>query len=244
MGRVTLTDSVTAPLPRRCEVCDRKFLARRRSAKTCSVACRQQLSRRLRTATPPLPVGPFDLILADPAWRFATYSAKGKDKCPDRHYATMSLDTICRLPVSKIAAPDSLLALWIYGPLLLEVGRVMAAWGFEYASDLFHWFKLTAVGKRAFGTGYYTRKGCEQMLLGKRGRGLAVLDHGVSQVICAPRREHSRKPDEAYEALERLFGPVRRIELFARHHRDGWTPWGNEASEDPVRVNVGPRDED
>ena len=66
------------------------------------------------------------------------------------------------------------------------------------------------------------------MLLFKRGRGLPVIDRGVSQALLAERREHSRKPDEMYRALERLFGPVRRVELFARHKRPGWEPWGNE----------------
>ena len=32
--------------------------------------------------TPPLPAGPFDLIIADPGWPFATWSAKGRKKCP------------------------------------------------------------------------------------------------------------------------------------------------------------------
>jgi N6-adenosine-specific RNA methylase IME4 len=55
-----------------------------------------------------------------------------------------------------------------------------------------------------------------------------VIDHGVRQCILAPRRQHSSKPDETYEALERLFGPVRRLELIARTHRPGWEAWGNE----------------
>jgi N6-adenosine-specific RNA methylase IME4 len=36
------------------------------------------------------------------------------------------------------------------------------------------------------------------------------------------------KPDEAYQALGRLYGDVRRLELFARRKRPGWTVWGNE----------------
>jgi N6-adenosine-specific RNA methylase IME4 len=44
----------------------------------------------------------------------------------------------------------------------------------------------------------------------------------------SPRLEHSRKPDNVFEALERLFGPVRRLELFARRSRPGWEVWGNE----------------
>jgi len=37
----------------------------------------------------------------------------------------------------------------------------------------------------------------------------------VPKAIFAPRRGHSEKPGEAYERLERLFGDVRRLELFA-----------------------------
>lgn len=31
----------------------------------------------------PLPAGPFRCILADPPWRFATFSETGRDRCPD-----------------------------------------------------------------------------------------------------------------------------------------------------------------
>jgi len=47
-------------------------------------------------------------------------------------------------------------------------------------------------------------------------------------VISAPRREHSRKPDEAYELIERMYPQLPKIELFARHARPGWAAWGNE----------------
>jgi len=47
-------------------------------------------------------------------------------------------------------------------------------------------------------------------------------------VISAPRREHSRKPDEAYELIERMYPELPKIELFARHARPGWAAWGNE----------------
>jgi N6-adenosine-specific RNA methylase IME4 len=50
---------------------------------------------------------------------------------------------------------------------------------------------------------------------------------GGIALIEAPRREHSRKPDEAYEHIERMtVGPY--IELFARCQRPGWVSWGNE----------------
>lgn len=43
----------------------------------------------------------------------------------------------------------------------------------------------------------------------------------------APRREHSRKPDEQYDRIETLFeGPY--VELFGRTRRPGWRSWGDE----------------
>jgi MT-A70 len=199
----TITNSVPTPSIRvRCLHCGQPFVAIRRSAKTCSDACRQRLSRAQRAATPPLPPGPFDLIYADPAWDFVTY-------CRVRRWA----------------------ALRVYGPMLPQGIELMKCWGFTYKSDLITWVKTTSKGKLAFGTGYFTRKGTEQLFYGTRGRGLKRVDSAVRQCLLAERREHSRKPDEVAELLERLFGPVRRIELFARRMRPGWTCWGNELPE-------------
>jgi N6-adenosine-specific RNA methylase IME4 len=50
-----------------------------------------------------------------------------------------------------------------------------------------------------------------------------------SSVIHAPRREHSRKPDEAYALIERMYPDLPKIELFARATRAGWAAWGNQA---------------
>jgi hypothetical protein len=153
-------DSVTHRSIRlRCLACGTAFSALRRSAKTCSPACRQRFSRDLRAATPPLPPGPFDLLYADPAWHFRTFSDKGQGRCPSSHFPTMDFDSICRLPIGDIAAPNVGLALWVYGPMLPQGIQLMSRWGFTYKSDLMIWVKTTATGKLAFGTGYLTRKG-------------------------------------------------------------------------------------
>jgi N6-adenosine-specific RNA methylase IME4 len=50
----------------------------------------------------------------------------------------------------------------------------------------------------------------------------------VRKLIVSPRREHSRKPDEAYQRIEALCdGPY--LEMFARTRRPGWDVWGNES---------------
>ncbi|MGC2202390.1 MAG: MT-A70 family methyltransferase, partial [Stellaceae bacterium] len=55
----------------------------------------------------------------------------------------------------------------------------------------------------------------------------------VRKLIVSPRREHSRKPDEAYERIEALCeGPY--LEMFARFQRPGWDFWGVEANSSRV----------
>jgi N6-adenosine-specific RNA methylase IME4 len=80
-----------------------------------------------------------------------------------------------------------------------------------------------------------TRKNSEPCLLARRGNPRR-LSRSVQELIVAPRREHSRKPDEIYERIERYAsGPF--VELFARQSRRGWSSWGDEVGkfDSPVR---------
>lgn len=218
---------------RMCPVCRRSFTAERRSAVTCSDACRQRRSRRLHANTPPLPQGPYDLFFADPPLDFQSPTPAGQGRSPSRHYATMDFFALCRLPVAESADLNALLALWAYNVRLFEADRLAAAWGFpDYAGVLFTWVKIARNGAPRIGTGYSTRKNTEQCLLFRRGKGLPRIDRGVPELIQAPRRAHSEKPVEALERLERLYGDVRRIELFARTVRPGWDAWGNEIAKE------------
>ncbi len=232
---------------RTCIVCDAPLSAGRSDALTCSTACRQHRSRFLRAITPPLPPGQFDLLYADPPWRWISRTPAGQGRSPSQHYFTMDVVELARLPIAELAARDAYLAMWAYDPRLREAFALAEAWGFpQDAGVAFTWCKTTKLGKPAFGLGHTTRKSTEQCLLFKRGNGLLRQDCGVRQridtdnnvdppqVIEALRREHSRKPDEAAERLERLYGAVRRIELFACRERPGWTAWGNEVSCDRV----------
>jgi N6-adenosine-specific RNA methylase IME4 len=81
--------------------------------------------------------------------------------------------------------------------------------------------------------GYHTRGNPELCLLAARGTGVQRLRRDVRELIIAPRRQHSQKPDEAYERIERLWpGPY--LELFARNRRPGWQGMGNEADSGPI----------
>lgn len=177
------------------------------------------------TTTPILlPPGPFDVILADPPWTFATYSVKGKGRSAERHYPCMPLADIKALPVAAIAASSCALYLWTTVPHLANAIGVISAWGFTYKSQ-FVWRK----NRQA--TGYWAANQHEMLLIAARGGRIAPRFRGIrlaSSVIDAPVRQHSRKPDEARRIIEAYHPDARRIELFARERSPGWTVFGNE----------------
>jgi N6-adenosine-specific RNA methylase IME4 len=78
------------------------------------------------------------------------------------------------------------------------------------------------------GQGYTTRKNAEDVLLFRRGKPERI-SKSVHEIIIAPRRDHSRKPEEFYERAEK-YCPGPRLEMFTRFTRPGWSAWGNEAT--------------
>jgi len=174
------------------------------------------------------PAGGFKIVHADPAWSYENYSKKGTDKSAVQHYDCMTIDDIQNLPVEALAAPDAVLFLWVTDPLLQEGLATIEAWGFEYKTVAFTWIKHhEKTGAEFFGLGYFTRANPEMCLFATRGKPGRPKSKAVRQLLRAPIREHSRKPDEAIERIEAMYdGPA--IELFARTQRPGWQCWGNE----------------
>lgn len=168
----------------------------------------------------------YSLISCDPPWRFANYSAKGEVKNPLAHYDCMDLASIKALPVNQLAADDCACLMWATAPMLPQAIETLAAWGFAFKSAG-AWAKQSSTGNAwAFGTGYCFRSAAEFFILGTRGKP-KYLSRSIRNLIVAPVREHSRKPDEMHRNLEALFeGP--RCELFARERRAGWDVWGNQ----------------
>lgn len=171
-------------------------------------------------------LGKFDLIMADPPWQFKTRSPKGiTKKGAEGQYSVMSLADIQKMDVFEIAAPDCLLWLWATNPMMPQAFSVLEHWGFTFKTAG-HWVKKTKHNKLAFGTGYILRCAGEPFLIGTRGK--PKTTRVVRSVIEGKIREHSRKPNEAFEEAERLMPNARRIELFSRQERENWTTWGNQ----------------
>lgn len=175
----------------------------------------------------------YKTILADPPWQFQNRTGKvAPEHKRLNRYPTMSLEEIKALPVSDVADENSHLYLWVPNALLIEGLEVMKAWGFQYKTNII-WEKIRNDGAPdGRGVGFYFRNVTEILLFGVRGSNVRTLSPGRSQVnlIRTKKREHSRKPDEMIELIERCSaGPY--LELFARGQRDGWTMWGNQADE-------------
>jgi N6-adenosine-specific RNA methylase IME4 len=130
--------------------------------------------------------------------------------------------------IDDIAHDDSCWLLWSLNSMPGCALDLMRAWGFRFSTTCFTWIKTNRDGSPFKGCGYWSRQNSERVLLGVRGRPIR-LARDVGEVILAPRREHSRKPDEFYRAVERLL-PGPRIDLFSRESRPGWDCWGNEVS--------------
>lgn len=175
--------------------------------------------------------GKFSTILADPPWRFANRTGK---MAPEHkrlsRYSTLSIHEIKEMPVPTFAADKAHLYLWVPNALLQWGLDVMDAWGFEYKSNLV-WYKVRKDGgPDGRGVGIYFRNVTELVLFGIRGKNNRTLEPGRRMVnlFSTRKREHSRKPDELYDVIEKC-SPSPRLELFARSKRAGWTVWGSEA---------------
>lgn len=171
----------------------------------------------------------YDIILADPPWDFIVWNKDtGSGRSPSAHYKTMDLQSICKLPVEKLANKNCALFLWGVWPRIYDTEKVITSWGFEYKTLGFIWIKQTKSQMKLFtGMGYYSRANSEPCLLAIRGK-MPVKAHDVLSVILSPVCEHSQKPEEQYEKIGRLYPDGQRLELFARRKRDGWDVFGNE----------------
>ena len=163
----------------------------------------------------------YNVIYADPPWSYKVWSKKGAGRSAESHYPTMSIEAIKALPVSRLAARDCALFLWITFPMLREGWGVMDAWGFTFKTVAFVWVKQYRKSDSIFtGMGYWTRANAEICLLATRGHPKRAA-RDVKQVILSHIEEHSKKPDEARRRIEALMGDVPRIELFARQVTPG-----------------------
>lgn len=191
----------------------------------------------------------YKVIYADPPWHYNDKRENGQGGMGGgavSHYPLMKTPEICKLPIKDLADEDCLLFIWVTFPTLVDALKVIEAWGFTYKTLGFAWIKTnkrqnlnqgmllpTDYIDDFFGVGFYTKSNCEVCLIATKGKPSRLIkSNNVSSTIISPRREHSRKPQEARNRIVQLCGDVPRVELFAREKFEGWDTWGNEIKND------------
>ena len=166
-----------------------------------------------------LPVGKFNVILADPPWEYS-FSISNSRKIENK-YPTMELAKIKALSHKLPFNENSVIFLWATAPKLTEAIEVLEAWGFEYKTNAI-W------DKEVIGMGYYFRNQHELILVGTKGKMQAPIETKYSSIIKSQRTNHSQKPEIVYEIIENLYPHQKYLEIFARNKRKGWEVYGNE----------------
>ncbi len=180
----------------------------------------------------------YDICELDPPWHYQLRSAKGEAKSPQAHYATMPLADIAAMPVGDLIAPGGMVILWCTWPLVAAGAHVEVLKGYGLRPVTGGgWAKRTASDKLRWGPGYIARSLHEPYIIGTlpgsdwSGASFPNLVETLESVsVDGLAREHSRKPDEFYALVEKAWPEARRVSLFSRQSRSGWSTWGNEAT--------------
>ena len=164
----------------------------------------------------------YQVIYADPPWRYEHLPIGSKGRAIERHYPTMSVEDIKKLPIKSLGKENSALFLWSTSPKLRESLEVMLSWGYVYRTCVI-W------DKEIIGMGYWFRNQHEILLIGLRGKFSPPAPQMRERSVYRERRtKHSVKPNYFRNWLSKCFSTSSKIELFARQQVEGWDCWGNE----------------
>lgn len=194
----------------------------------------------------------YGVIMPDPPWEYrepdALRSFTGTGMVTAQ-YQTMTVEQMAGLRPQLdawVMGGDCAVPMWVTAPKIPESLQLAQVWGLEFVTVLLVWLKtkpgrgddqLMLPGEFEprnlgalfhCGMGFYSRSATEFVFLFRRGKPPMPDDRSIGQVIAEPIREHSRKPDEAYHRVARMWPDVPRLEMFARTKRPGWDAWGNE----------------
>jgi N6-adenosine-specific RNA methylase IME4 len=168
--------------------------------------------------------GPFDCVVIDPPWPMQKIDRDVRPNQDAFDYPVMSLDEIQAFWLREIAPKTSYdchVFLWTTQKFLPVTFKLFESWGLKYVF-LMTWLKpggFQPIGLPQFNTEFavYSRKGTP----------IFVDTKNFSIGFQAPRREHSRKPDEFYDLVRRVTGGSR-LDVFSREPREGFAQYGNE----------------
>ena len=192
----------------------------------------------------------FKTVVIDPPWKKSTGGVGHKSLNPSTHYDVQTREeiiiTISDWMKKYPVAPEAHMYMWAVNSFtagrdqgILPAMDVCEKLGFKPIS-LIPWIKSNVGSPTPYGMRYTEM--CIFAVRYDKGKGKRTRYSGTPELqsvpngrglcsskdyILAPRRQHSRKPEEFYDYVEsRSKGPY--LELYSRTTRPGWTDDGNE----------------
>jgi len=165
----------------------------------------------------------FRVIYADPAWSYNDKQDTPQLGGAAKHYDTMSINELCKLPVNNISEKNSILFLWVTSPLLEDAFKVINSWGFKYKTS-FIWDKVK------HNMGHYNSVRHEILLVCTKGSCTPDNKKLYNSVQSIERNNnHSEKPIEFLNIIDDLYNFGNKLEMFCRTiKKENWYGWGNE----------------
>lgn len=169
--------------------------------------------------------GLISVVMADPPW----------DIHMELPYGTLTDDEVRNLKIGDIHE-DGMIFLWVTGRAMELARDCFRIWGYRRIEEIV-WVKTNQLQRiiRTGRTGHWINHSKEHCLVGIKGNPL--LNKNLDcDVIVSEVRETSRKPDEIYNLIERMFPNCLKLELFGRPHNvhENWITCGNQL--DGMRV--------
>ena len=192
----------------------------------------------------------FKTVVIDPPWKKSTGGVGNKTLQCSTHYEVQTryeiIQTINNWFQQYQVAPEAHMYMWAINSFtagadqgIFPAVNVVEELGFKPVS-LIPWVKSNVGSPTPYGMRYTEM--CIFAVRYDKGKGKRTRYSGTAEIesvpngkglcsskdfIFAPRRQHSRKPDEFYKYVEsRSLGPY--LDLYSRTSRPGWTDVGNE----------------
>ncbi|HEY2212303.1 MAG TPA: MT-A70 family methyltransferase [Bradyrhizobium sp.] len=168
--------------------------------------------------------GPFDVVVIDPPWPMQKIDRDERPNQDAFDYPTMTVDEIVAFWAKEISprlAEDCHALWWTTQKFLPVTFALLDKLGLRYVLTMV-WHK-----PGGFQPHDLPQYNCEFIVYARRGSPVFIDTKDFDCCFDAPRREHSRKPQEFYDLIARVTGGSR-IDVFSRERHDGFAQFGNE----------------
>lgn len=172
----------------------------------------------------------YKIIYADPPWhqkKGGKKRARENSSGEEFDYKTLSLDEIYNQlkQAVELTEENSILFLWTIDKYLFEAQKIAEDLGYKLHARMI-WDKVTGIP-----AAFTVRYGHEYLLYMYKDKLTPVskAERGKIHTVFREKvTKHSKKPEIAYEIIERLYPGGKKLELYARNTRENWDCWGDE----------------